>query len=117
MGEPKVQTTDTQRIELNVTGLSCGACARRVEKALNKIAGVRASVDLSAGFATVEADRHVSAADLCDAVRKAGYGAEPRVGSADEGDDSDLARQPSLQQAVVAHLAPIARWLISPFHR
>ena len=105
-----------QRIELALTGLSCGACARRVENALNKVDGVRASVDFGTRVATIESDRDVSVSDLCSTVQNAGYGAKQRFGSTAEGDEP-VARKSSLQRTVIDHVSLFARWLISPLHR
>lgn len=68
----------TRRIQLDVTGMTCIFCVRRIEKALNKIDGVRAVVDLASKTATVDADAAVSVPELCDAVRRAGYEAQER---------------------------------------
>ena len=106
-----------ERIYLDLEGLSCGACTRRVENALNKIDGVHASVDFPSRVATVEAGRDVSVSDLCDAVRTAGYGAKERLGSTAESDETILRRPPGLLRTVIAHIALVARWLMSPLHR
>lgn len=73
------ETSGTRRIRLDVTGMSCGACSRRVENALNKIDGVHASVAISTKIATIDAGPDISVADLCDAVEQAGYHAEERT--------------------------------------
>lgn len=65
-------------MQLDVTGMSCGSCAARIEKRLNKIEGVRARVDYSTKIAIIEAAADITAAELCSAVRNAGYGAELR---------------------------------------
>jgi Cu+-exporting ATPase len=64
---------------LDITGMSCGMCSGRVQKALNKVEGVRASVDFATKTATIDTETAVSAAELCDVIRDAGYGAEPRA--------------------------------------
>ncbi len=69
-----------RRIQLDVTGMTCGMCSSRVARHLNKVDGVVASVDLASKIATIDADDGVCAADLCAVVRKAGYGATERVG-------------------------------------
>ncbi|GIX28350.1 MAG: copper-translocating P-type ATPase [Burkholderiales bacterium] len=66
-----------QAVELKVTGMTCAACAARIEKVLNRIDGVEASVN----FAAERARIHVSpgaatVAELIAAVERAGYGAE-----------------------------------------
>lgn len=88
-------TTDdsvaARRVQLDVTGMTCGACSARVERTLNKLPGVRASVNFGTRVATVDALPEVADSDLCDAIRKAGYEAEPRSGViAGDRDDEDL---------------------------
>jgi len=78
-------------VQLDVTGMSCGACSARVERTLNKMPGVRASVNFGTRVATVDVVPEVADSDLCDAIRKAGYEAEPRSGViAGDRDDEDL---------------------------
>ncbi|MGF6607939.1 Cu+-exporting ATPase [Paraburkholderia sp. WSM4175] len=63
-------------IELEIAGMTCAACALRVEKALAKVPGVaRASVNLATETATVHPQGSASAdtGALIAAVRKAGY--------------------------------------------
>ncbi|MBK1821733.1 heavy metal translocating P-type ATPase [Burkholderia orbicola] len=70
-------------IELDIDGMTCASCVSRVEKALAKVPGVtRASVNLATERATVDASNDVSAAQLADAVKQAGYGATPIAVSA-----------------------------------
>lgn len=69
---------DTRRLELTVSGMSCGACAVRVERKLNKVDGVRASVNYATRVATIDAASGVDADDLCAVVIATGYGAELR---------------------------------------
>ena len=78
-----------QHVELDVTGMSCASCADRVERQLNKTDGVLASVNFATRVATIEADDTVSTADLCDAVRRAGYEASPRTPEPQTGTDPD----------------------------
>jgi copper chaperone CopZ len=70
--EPEVQTT-----VLAIAGMSCGACARHVTRALDGMTGVvHVSVDLRTNEASVEhLPAFVDAASLIAAVRGAGYGA------------------------------------------
>ncbi|RQU23837.1 Cu(2+)-exporting ATPase [Burkholderia cenocepacia] len=70
-------------IELDIDGMTCASCVSRVEKALAKVPGVmRASVNLATERATVDASNDVSATQLADAVKQAGYGATPIAVSA-----------------------------------
>ncbi len=66
-------------LQLDVKGMTCASCVRRVERALTKVDGVtQASVNLATERASVSFDpKSVSLADLQAAVEKAGYGAEP----------------------------------------
>ncbi|KAF1050507.1 MAG: Copper-exporting P-type ATPase [Burkholderia gladioli] len=65
--------------ELGVEGMTCGGCARRVEKALADVPGVHAAqVDLANRSATVSASPEVEAAQLVEAVTATGYRAEVR---------------------------------------
>jgi len=58
---------------LKVEGMSCGHCSARVEKALNAIDGVEASVNLEKKTASVELSKEVSDETLKWAVEEAGY--------------------------------------------
>lgn len=61
--------------ELAITGMTCDGCARRIETALNALDGVQAEVFWTTGRARVQAPSAVTAADLREAVRRAGYDA------------------------------------------
>lgn len=63
----------TMKRTLRVEGMSCQHCAGRVEQALAAIPGVKATVDLAAKTATVEAPESVSDESLERAVAGAGY--------------------------------------------
>ena len=67
---------DRRRVAVPVTGMTCAACVRRVEKALSKVDGVSGtSVNLATETATVEHGRGVEVRELVSAVEGAGYGA------------------------------------------
>lgn len=101
-----------RRVQLDVSGMFCGACAVRVQKRLNKLDGVRASVNYATRVATVDAPEDVAADELCEVVRRAGYEAEPRTTSpGDDRPDPDeaAARSLLLRLAVAAILfVPLA---------
>ena len=62
-------------LQLPITGMSCGSCAARVEKALRAVPGVRqASVTLATEPAAVEADAGTPLDALGRALQRAGYG-------------------------------------------
>lgn len=96
----------TQRIALDVTGMSCGACAARVENKLNKVDGVRASVNFATRVATVEATPDVGVEQLCAVIERAGYQAAPRAERAttDVDPDADHARSLLRRLAIAAVL-------------
>ncbi|MCV7179049.1 heavy metal translocating P-type ATPase [Mycolicibacterium sphagni] len=99
------------RVELDVSGMSCAACAARVETKLNKLDGVRASVNFATRVASVDAPESVDADELCAVIRKAGYDAAPRsVSLADPADpDDQLARNLLRRLAIAAVLfVPLA---------
>jgi P-type Cu+ transporter len=72
-------------VELSVSGMTCAACAARVEKKLSALDDVTAAVNFASGRATVTAPASVPAARLIEAVEQAGYGAglaRPPAGAA-----------------------------------
>ena len=58
---------------LTIEGMSCGHCSARVEKVLNALEGVSATVDLAAKTASVTHPDTVSVDALKNAVIDAGY--------------------------------------------
>ncbi len=65
---------DTREWSFAVEGMTCASCVGRVERALNKVPGVRrASVNLATETATVEAGRTATREAVVAAVRGAGY--------------------------------------------
>ncbi len=68
-----------QRAELGLTGMTCAACAARIEKTLNRVPGVHANVNFATEIAAVDFDPAVASVDqLLAAVARAGYGATLR---------------------------------------
>ena len=62
------------RVDLALEGMTCAACANRIERKLNKLDGVEASVNYATEQAAVRMDPgRVTVADLVDAVEAAGY--------------------------------------------
>ncbi|WP_308289492.1 heavy metal translocating P-type ATPase [Mumia sp. zg.B17] len=66
-----------QTHELDIGGMTCASCAARVEKKLNKLEGVEASVNFATERAYVSAPAFVDVADLVATVEKTGYSAAP----------------------------------------
>ncbi|MBF4996651.1 cation-translocating P-type ATPase [Nocardia sp. BSTN01] len=63
----------TRRVTLAVEGMTCTACAVRVERGLQALGDVAASVNPLTGLAAVDAPVDRSPAELCRAVESAGY--------------------------------------------
>jgi P-type Cu+ transporter len=68
---------EARTVELAIGGMTCAACATRVERQLNRLAGVQASVNLATERASVRVDPPVAVADLVAQVERAGYQAVP----------------------------------------
>ena len=66
-------------LELAVDGMTCVACASRIEKILNRLPGVSASVNFATEKARISLDAPLAAETLIAAVRKAGYDARELV--------------------------------------
>ena len=66
--------TGTEHVELPIRGMTCASCANRVERKLNKLDGVIASVNYATENANVEFDPEaVGPEQLVEAVKAAGY--------------------------------------------
>ncbi len=64
------------RVELAISGMTCASCAQRIEKRLNKLVGVEATVNFASEHAAVTYDpERTDVAALIGAVEAAGYGA------------------------------------------
>ena len=64
----------TEQLDLPIEGMTCASCAARIERALNKLDGVTASVNYATEQAAVEYDpARVTAAALVEAVEETGY--------------------------------------------
>ncbi len=65
-------------VDLRLTGMTCAACAARIEKVLNRADGVHAEVNYATETAHVEYDAgKATPQTLIDAVKRAGYDAAP----------------------------------------
>lgn len=76
-------------VSLDIEGMTCASCANRIQKRLNKVEGVTATVNYATEKATVHGPRGMTAEDFIAVVEKAGYGARrsapetPRTDRAD----------------------------------
>ncbi len=91
-------------LELPITGMTCASCANRIERKLNKLDGVTATVNYATEKAAVTyEDGAVSTDDLLQAVRAAGYEAAlPARDDATAGDEPDADPTQALRQRVIA---------------
>ncbi|MGB8954583.1 MAG: heavy metal translocating P-type ATPase, partial [Tumebacillaceae bacterium] len=76
---------DQKKTTLGITGMTCAACATRIEKGLNRVEGVtEANVNLSLERATVTFDPElVDVAKLEDKIKQLGYGTVKEVADFD----------------------------------
>ena len=68
---------ETGTVRLDLEGMHCASCAARIEKKLNELDGVSATVNLVTEQATVRSDQDISIQQLVAAVESTGYGARP----------------------------------------
>ena len=101
------------RVELAIEGMTCASCAARIEKRLNRLQGVEASVNFASEHAAVSFDPgEVSVADLIALVEGAGYHASlPRDALGE--DDPVAPLRPRLLVALV-FAAPLALLAMVP---
>ena len=129
------------RVDLPITGMTCASCATRIERRLNRLDGVTATVNYATERASVDFDPEAVAPEqLVEAVEAAGYEAAlPAAGDPQEGEGDPLLRRlvisallslplllismiPALQfdnwQWLALNLAtPVVLWGAWPLHR
>jgi Cu+-exporting ATPase len=93
-------------VELPITGMTCASCANRIERKLNKLDGVTATVNYATEQAAVEFDPQLVAPDqLVAAVESAGYAAtlpESAPPAAAEPDETAALRRRLIVSALLA---------------
>jgi P-type Cu+ transporter len=101
-------------LELPVSGMTCASCAARVERTLNRLDGVTATVNYATERATVDFDdAAVAPEQLVDAVASAGYGATlPGAPPPDAGEARGLRTR--LRISTVLAVPVIALSMIGP---
>jgi Cu+-exporting ATPase len=130
--------TLTRRVDLELEGMSCAACATRIEKSLNELDGVEATVNFATEKAAVRYDEDsVRIEDLLRAVESVGYGAA--LERPEEGARPDFRRRLVVAAVITAPLVllamigrlhfdgwewvalalatPVVLWAGWPFHR
>ncbi|OIN66686.1 ATPase P [Exiguobacterium sp. KRL4] len=65
----------SKTIELNIEGMTCAACSARIEKVLNRMDGVEATVNLPLETARIAVPDEMEEQVILDKIKKVGYGA------------------------------------------
>ncbi|WP_067836245.1 heavy metal translocating P-type ATPase [Nocardia lijiangensis] len=92
------QSPATGQVELVIGGMTCASCANRIEKKLNKLDGVTATVNYATEKARVDFTGDISPEDLIATVEQAGYTAAlpaPQMPVADATEDSAAEADPT----------------------
>ena len=116
MADTRIEPARPSEIELEIAGMTCASCALRIEKRLNKLDGVEATVNYATERARVAFPADLTAADLIGQVAAAGYtasvpapaGARSGSGGPSERDEDDATRSLRTRLVVCAVLsAPV----------
>ncbi|HVL65591.1 MAG TPA: heavy metal translocating P-type ATPase [Actinomycetota bacterium] len=103
--------TEQNAVDLHVEGMTCGSCAARVQRALEKVDGVeKADVNFATGVARVTAGAAASLDTLADAVRVAGY--DVREDGATAAADSAVPGDPYRWRLRLAVAIPAATFMV-----
>jgi P-type Cu+ transporter len=103
---PMPETETTEQYDLPITGMTCAACARRIEKVLNRQPGVNAaSVNFATERATVTIDPQTTDLPaIAQAVEDAGYGTIlPQSAPTSEGQHAHHQQGASSAEDTLAH--------------
>ena len=98
-------TVSGVRAELVVGGMSCGACAARIERRLNKLDGVTASVNYATGRAYFSTTGGREAAELIGVIESCGYSAASPAAEPEEAGPDPAARALGRRLAICVPLA------------
>ena len=113
-----MSASTSQRVELPIEGMTCASCAMRIERKLNKLGGVEATVNYATERASVSFDgERVTPDELVAAVAEAGYAvrlpAAQAPAAGDAVDDPSAALRKRLAFAV-ALSAPVLALAMIP---
>lgn len=104
-------------LDLGVTGMTCTSCSSRVERKLNKLDGVSASVNFATEAAAIDYDAEaVSPQELISVVEGAGYGAYDMTGEEEEeprtetNGGGELLRRTIISGALSLPLMVVSMW-------
>ena len=108
---------DRSSTELAVTGMTCASCAARVEKKLNRVDGVEASVNYATERASVTFGPDVSIDQLIQVIEDTGYGATaPEPAARDVGGDETASEDGTVdpELASLRTRLVVTAWLAIP---
>ncbi|MGN9787187.1 heavy metal translocating P-type ATPase [Nonomuraea sp. ZG12] len=107
---------EEKAVELTIGGMTCASCANRIERKLNKLEGVTATVNYATEKAKVTFPDDLDPQELVAEVEKAGYSAElpapPRTGDPQPVDKPDNGLRDRLITAVVLSVPVVAMAMI-----
>jgi Cu+-exporting ATPase len=139
--------SSANQVDLSITGMSCNACAMTIEKGLNHLAGVEATVNFATESARVTFDAsQVDTVKLVSLVESLGYGARPLAETTPDMLDAEVRERVAMlksrltasivlgvpvalvsmfavlqfanwQWYALAFSAPVVTWGAWPFHR
>ena len=108
-GKATGTSTETRSVDLLVGGMTCASCVGRVERKLNRLDGVTATVNLATASAHVEFDpSHVEEDTLVATVERTGYTASLPSADATEGAEHDAAQASRLLLRRLLVAAPLS---------
>ena len=104
---PRARPTPGLRTDLDITGMTCASCANRIERKLNKLDGVTASVNYATEKASVQHRPGIAVEDLLRTVEQAGYAAtphedDPAAGTAPHDTAADLRTEDLRRRVLLA---------------
>lgn len=113
-------------VELSIQGMTCAACSARIEKVLNRMDGVEATVNLPLETATIRVDDGITEDELIARIEKIGYGAERKMTATPQHDLRPLERKvlisallsAPLLLVMITHIPGVtfhADWLMNPW--
>ncbi|MGW6446207.1 heavy metal translocating P-type ATPase [Lentzea sp. NPDC055074] len=91
----------TDTIEISIGGMTCASCAARIERKLNKLDGVEASVNYATEKARVSYPPTLTPADLARVVEETGYTAELPTATTEDSEDSGPDPTRSLRERLI----------------
>ena len=139
--------TSANQVDLSITGMSCNACAMTIEKGLNRLDGVEATVNFATESARVTFDAsQTDTLNLVSVVESLGYGARPLAETTPDMLDAEVRERVAMlksrltasivlgvpvvlvsmfavlqfanwQWYAMAFSAPVVTWGAWPFHR